>query len=342
LPSGGAHWTRNVRFGPDGLLYVSIGSDCNACIEDDPRRAAVLRFQPDGSGQELFATGLRNAVGLDWQPSSGDLYATDNGRDLLGDDFPPCELNRLVAGEFYGWPFANGNRIPDPDQGEGRSDEIAASLPPVHAFRAHNAPLGITFVRGTALPAPYHGAAIVALHGSWNRTHKDGYSVVSLHFGPDGVEERDLVSGFELDGDVIGRPVDVAEGPDGALYISDDYGGAVYRLAFGEESGTTMQARATKPAVGNAAPLASLADGERQQLAERGAALYAEHGCAGCHETGAGPEGMVVKPLHELSSRHDLEGLTAFLAAPTPPMPAVALDDAGRRSLAVHLLSRHP
>ena len=341
LPSGGAHWTRNVRFGPDGLLYVSIGSDCNACIEKDPRRAAILRYQPDGSGEQIFATGLRNSVGFDWRPGTGELFATDNGRDLLGDDFPPCEFNRIVEGGFYGWPFANGDRIPDPDHGAGHEREIAGSLPPVHGFRAHNAPLGMTFVRGTALPARYRGAAIVALHGSWNRTEKDGYRVVSLHFGADGLEERDFVSGFLRGGDVIGRPVDVAEGPDGALYVSDDYAGTIYRVSWtGEGTASAAIARPTARAAGD--PLAGLDPGERDRLAALGAELYARNACATCHEAVAAPAGTVVKPLRGLSQRHDLAGLVAFLAAPTPPMPALPLDDAERRSLAVHLLTRHP
>ena len=191
--------------------------------------------RPDGSGEEIFATGLRNPVGFDWRPETGELYATDNGRDLLGDDFPPCELNRIERGGFYGWPYANGDRVADPDLGAGRERRIASSLSPAHAFRAHNAPLGIHFVRGARAPRDYHGAALVALHGSWNRTRKDGYKVVSLHWRPDGaIEERDFAVGFERDEDVIGRPVDVAEGPDGAFYISDDYAGAIYRVAYGE------------------------------------------------------------------------------------------------------------
>jgi glucose/arabinose dehydrogenase len=341
LPPGGNHWTRTVRVGPDGLLYVTIGSDCNVCIEADPRRAAMVRYQLDGSGEEIHATGLRNAVGFDWRPATGELYATDNGRDLLGDDFPPCELNRIVAGGFYGWPFANGDRVPDPDLGAGREAEIAASIPPVHGFRAHNAPLGITFVRGDALPESYHGAAIVALHGSWNRTEMDGYKVVSLHFGPDGIEERDLVWGFEVDDDVIGRPVDVAEGPDGALYVSDDYAGAVYRVApdGAGAAGVAGVARASRT---GGDPLAALAEAERRALVAEGATLYGAHDCARCHEAAAAPPGTVVKPLDSLSARHDLGGLTAYLAAPTPPMPAAPLDPSQRRSLAAYLLERHP
>ena len=231
IPDGG-HWTRTLRFGSDGWLYLSIGSSCNVCDEEDPRRAAIVRYRADGSGEEIYATGLRNAVGFDWHPHTGELYANDNGRDLLGDDFPPCELNRVEAGGFYGWPVANGDRIPDPDLGEGEEDRIQGSIAPVHSYPAHNAPLGLAFIRGGHVPPDYRGAALSALHGSWNRSEKDGYKVVSLHWQPDGsIEQRDFVSGFEVDDDVIGRPVDVAEGPEGAFYISDDYAGLIYRVA---------------------------------------------------------------------------------------------------------------
>jgi len=204
------------------------------CIEDDPdRRAVMLRFNPDGTGEKTFATGLRNSVGFDWRPGTGEMYATDNGRDLLGDDFPPCELNRLVEGGFYGWPVANGDRVPDPDLGTGQEERIQASIPPAHSFRAHNAPLGMTFIRGDRIPSDYRGAALVALHGSWNRTKKDGYKVVSLHWDEqEFISERDFMTGFEVDEDVIGRPADVTEGPDGAFYIADDYAGVVWRVAY--------------------------------------------------------------------------------------------------------------
>jgi glucose/arabinose dehydrogenase len=342
LPTGGNHWTRTVRFGPDGWMYVSVGSSCNVCVESDPRRAALLRFRPDGGEGEIFATGLRNAVGFDWRPASGELYATDNGRDLLGDDFPPCELNRVERGGFYGWPFANGNRVPDPDQGAGRDDEIAASIPPAHAFRAHNAPLGITFLRSERWPDAYRDAALVALHGSWNRTRKDGYRVVSLHWGPDGrIEERAFLTGFLRDDDAIGRPVDVAEGPDGAVYVSDDYAGAIYRVHLGNGDDERRWAAAAPAAHARPAdPLAALPPDERAPARQRGKALYEQHRCARCHEPERADPGVVAVPLpaDRLRARYELGALADYLLAPTPPMPAFPLEAAERRDLAAFLL----
>lgn len=343
LPDGGNHWTRTVGFGPDGGMYVSVGSSCNVCVEEDPRRAALLRFRPDGSEGEIYASGLRNAVGFDWRPGTGDLYATDNGRDLLGDDFPPCELNRVVRGGFYGWPFANGDRVPDPDLGEGQKQRIDTSIPPAHGFRAHNAPLGITFLRHPSHPPAFRGAAIVALHGSWNRTRKDGYKVVSLHWQRDGsIQERDFAWGFLEDEDVIGRPVDAAEGPDGAIYLTDDYAGAVYRVA--RDDGTT---RAADPAGRPSAPetlqdpLADLTDAERESAAARGRALWERHACAECHDAERAAPGVVPVELHALARRYDLDSLATYLAAPTPPMPAFPLSDTERRDLAVTLLQEY-
>jgi len=232
LPGGGNHWKKTLRFGADGLLYVTLGSSCNACIEEDKRRATMMRFKPDGSSAETYATGLRNSEGFDWN-NAGELYATDNGRDLLGDDFPPCEFNKIEQGKFYGWPFANGDRIIDPDNGKGHEADIANSVAPAHGFHAHNAPLGMTFIHHAHVPVEYQQAALVALHGSWNRSKKDGYKVVSLQWQADGsIIEKDFVSGFLKDDNVIGRPVDVTEGPDGAIYISDDFAGAIYRVEY--------------------------------------------------------------------------------------------------------------
>jgi glucose/arabinose dehydrogenase len=237
LPIGGNHWTKTIGLGPDGWLYVSIGSTCNVCLEEDERRATMGRLRPDGTEFEIYATGLRNSAGFDWRPADGALYATDNGRDLLGDDVPPCELNRIEPGKFYGWPFVNGFGVVDPDFGGQGGEREASASQPVHGFGAHTAPLGMRFYRATAegaFPQRYRGQAFVALHGSWNRTTKSGYKVVLLEWPADGgaIVETDFLTGFEVAGNVIGRPVDVQDGPDGALYVSDDFGGAVYRVTW--------------------------------------------------------------------------------------------------------------
>jgi glucose/arabinose dehydrogenase len=341
LPGGGNHWTRTLAFGPDGWMYVTIGSDCNVCEEKDERRSAMLRFRPDGSDGEIFARGLRNSVGFDWQPGTGVLYATDNGRDLLGDDFPPCELNRIEANKHYGWPYAHGAKVPDPEFGPGNPSKVSASVAPTHGFGAHTAPLGMTFLRGAHWPPAYRGAALVALHGSWNRTRKQGYEVVSLHFGERGnVTERRFAWGFEEDGDVIGRPVDVAEGPDGAAYITDDYTGSVYRVASGTGDAAGDAPSGATGAIAD--PLAGLPQAEREARSARGKALYTRWFCAQCHEGVRAAEGVVVVKLQNLGARYGVEDLIAFLEAPTPPMPALDLPEQDRRDLAVYLLDAHP
>ena len=233
LTDDGHHFSKSIGFGPDGLLYVSQGSSCNVCLEKDPRRATMMRMHADGTGTEVFATGLRNSVGFDWAPWDGALYATENSRDLLGDDFPPDELNRIEQGHFYGWPYVNGFGVLDPDVGAGHAAKVAETTLPAHGFRPHNAPLGLAFLRSTKLPPGYERTAIVALHGSWNRSTLDGYKVVALRWQEDGsIAEGDFLTGFLTDSKLIGRPAGVLEGPDGAIYVSDDYAGVVYRVTY--------------------------------------------------------------------------------------------------------------
>ena len=341
LPGGGNHWKKTLRFGDDGLMYVTMGSSCNVCLEEDERRAAMVRYQPDGSGEEIIARGLRNSAGFDWSPRDGALYATDNGRDMLGDDFPSCELNKIEAGKHYGWPFANGNKIPDPDFGEGKDELIEASVAPVFEFRPHNAPLGIEFVRGNKFPEEYQGAAIVALHGSWNRSDKDGYKVVSLHWDDQGrITERDFVSGFLIDDEVVGRPAEVAEGPDGAIYISDDYAGVIYRVAYGESQKVEI------PVVANVAEtrfdarttLSGLAAEDRDLLLEQGSKLYRQFQCVSCHADSR----QALKTLENLGEKYDLQSLSAYLRRPNPPMPTFPFNDQQRRGLAAYLIDKYP
>jgi len=232
LPAGGQHSTRTVGFGPDGGLYVSVGSSCNVCKEDDPRRAAILRFNSEG-GEPLstYARGLRNAVGFTWHPETKEMWATDNGRDWLGDDLPPEELDLIRAGDDHGWPYCYGNRVPDPDLGS--EERCAKTQPATFEMQAHSAPLGLAFYTGEQFPEEYRGDLFVAFHGSWNRSVPTGYKVVRVRFRdgrPVGIE--DFVDVWLEGGRVTHRPVDVKTGPDGALYISDDRGGTVFRVTY--------------------------------------------------------------------------------------------------------------
>jgi glucose/arabinose dehydrogenase len=228
IPPGGGHSTRTLAFGPDGWLYVSIGSTCNVCIETDPRRAAIVRYRPDGAGGELFAEGLRNSVGIAFHPRTGELWGVDNGRDWLGDDWPPEELNRILPGRHYGWPRCNGNRIPDPDFGDPAF--CAQTEPPVVEMQAHSAPLGLAFLHDALVPPDYRPDVLVGFHGSWNRTVPTGYKIVRVGLEPPRVE--DFVTGWLVGSQAWGRPVDVIVGPDGALYVTDDRAGAVYRIVW--------------------------------------------------------------------------------------------------------------
>jgi glucose/arabinose dehydrogenase len=234
LPAGGGHWTRTVVFGPDGHLYVSVGSSCNVCRESDKRRAAILRYNADGSGETLFATGLRNAVGLAFHPATGVLWATVNERDWRGDDVPPDYVTEVKAGSVHGWPdcmVVGGKPIPDDRFARGARCE--GVTPPTVEIPAHSAPIGITFYTGTQFPAQYRGSAFVAYRGSWNRTIPTGYKIVHLRFRdgrPAGVE--DFVTGWLEGSSAWGRPVDVIVGRDGALYVSDQGAGRIYRVSY--------------------------------------------------------------------------------------------------------------
>jgi glucose/arabinose dehydrogenase len=231
---GGGHWSRTIVFGPDSAMYVAVGSTCNVCVEQSSDRAAVLRFDEDGSGKRVFASGLRNAVGLAFEPATGALWASQNERDNLRpahEDLPPEEINILVDGGDYGWPYCWGDRQPNPEYGDAA--RCARTIPPAATLQAHSAPLGMSFLsRATRLPASYRSDLLVAYHGSWNRDTPTGAKVVRVHVadGKPGAVE-DLVTGWQRpDGSRWGRPVDVVVAADGSVLISDDAGGAIYRL----------------------------------------------------------------------------------------------------------------
>ena len=234
LPSGGNHWTRTVVIGPppDNHLYVAIGSSCNVCEESDPRRAAVVRYNLDGSGEHLFATGLRNSVGVGFNPTTGELWANNNDRDNLGDDLPPEHLNILKDGKFYGWPQCYLPNKPNPEYPEAKCAGVES---PAFLVQAHSAPLGLAFYTGTMFPADYRGDAFMTYHGSWNRSVPTGAKVVRVHVqNAKPVSVEDFVTGWQLaDGSRWGRPVSLLVLPDGSLLVSDDAGGRIWRITYG-------------------------------------------------------------------------------------------------------------
>lgn len=229
VPGGGGHWTRTVITGPDGSLFVSAGSSCNVCVEDDKKRASVMRVE-EGK-VEVFATGLRNTVGIAFHPVTKELWGVDNGRDLLGDEVPPEELNKIIKGGDYGWPYCYSDRAPDPELGSPM--KCKDTIPPAVKMQAHSAPLGIAFGQGLKFPEEFREVLFVAFHGSWNRTVPTGYKLVAIPFkdGRPSGEPVDFVTGWLVKSKAWGRPVAPVAGPDGALYLSDDHAGAIYRIS---------------------------------------------------------------------------------------------------------------
>ncbi|MGD2179464.1 MAG: PQQ-dependent sugar dehydrogenase, partial [Anaerolineae bacterium] len=235
LPGGG-HSTRTVLFSPDWAdLFVSIGSSCNVCLEEDERRATIMRYQPDGREGEVYARGLRNAVGVTFRPGTGELWATNNGRDWLGDDQPPETVYVVDEGDDAGWPRCHSGRIVDPDYGQPGACEGVND--PVIEMQAHSAPLGLTFYTGEQFPEEYRGDLFIAFHGSWNRTVPTGYKVVRVPIedGKPGSVEDFAAGWLREGGSRWGRPVDVLTDPDGSLLISDDGGGFIYRVFYAGE-----------------------------------------------------------------------------------------------------------
>jgi glucose/arabinose dehydrogenase len=233
FPDNEHHGWKYLRVGPDGKLYSAVGAPCNICRMDDPIFASLIRLNSDGSGLEIIAHGVRNSVGFDWEPENGHLFFNDNGRDYLGDDTPPEELNELVAvGGDYGFPFCHGGHVTDPEYHADRA--CAKTLPPVWRYKAHIAPLGMRFYRGTQFPAQYRHQLFVAQHGSWNRSKPQGYQIAWVKFaGGHPYAEQTFIDGWLTpQGAVLGRPVDVVEWRDGSLLISDDHLGVIYRVYY--------------------------------------------------------------------------------------------------------------
>lgn len=235
-PSDFHHGWKFIAFGPDGKLYVPVGINCNICEREKPVYGTITRMDADGSNMEIYVTGVRNSVGFTWHPETGDMWFTDNGRDMLGDDVPPCELNRVSGkGEHFGFPYCHGGTILDPEFGEGKSCEDYKA--PAWNFGAHTAPLGLRFYTGDMFPEKYKNNLIVAQHGSWNRSSKVGYKLMFVKVDADKATSAEpFIEGWlnKATDEAWGRPVDVLQMPDGALLVSDDKAGLIYRVTYGD------------------------------------------------------------------------------------------------------------
>lgn len=232
LPGEAHHGWKFIAFGPDGKLYVPVGAPCNVCARPEPF-GTLLQMNPDGSDVQVYARGIRNSVGFAWHPRTHELWFTDNGRDWLGDDQPACELNRVTEpGQHFGFPYVHGGDIPDPDFGSGK--DPADYVGPVQKLGPHVAPLGLLFYTGRQFPADYRGAVLIAEHGSWNRTEKIGYRIMKVVLADDGsaASYEPFITGWLTGDRAWGRPVDLLQLPDGAILISDDQAGAVYRVSY--------------------------------------------------------------------------------------------------------------
>jgi glucose/arabinose dehydrogenase len=242
LPAGGYnnHWTRNILVHPEtAKVYISIGSASNVGeygMDNEVRRATILEINPDGSGERIFAAGLRNPVGMGWQPDTGRLWTAVNERDGLGDELVPDYITAVQESAFYGWPYAYYGSNVDPRRKGERADLVARSVTPDYALGSHTASLGLAFYTGSSFPDRYRGGVFIGQHGSWNRSQFSGFRVVFIPFKngqPEG-EPEDFLTGFMADGQTgktYGRPVGLAQLPDGSLLVADDAGGVVWRVS---------------------------------------------------------------------------------------------------------------
>ena len=237
-PDEAHHGWKFIAFGPDGLLYVPVGAPCNICVSEDPIFASITRLDVSkpGAKPEVYAHGIRNSVGMTWHPETKDLWFTDNGRDMLGDDTPDCELNKATSlGQHFGYPYWHAGTIKDPEVGsEGK--EAAFYTGPEAKLGAHTAPLGLRFYTGDQFPASYKNQLFIAKHGSWNRSKKSGYEVVLARLDAAGKvsSQEVMVSGWldQATQEAWGRPVDVQQLADGSLLIPDDVANCIYRLSY--------------------------------------------------------------------------------------------------------------
>ncbi|TZG25789.1 YbhB/YbcL family Raf kinase inhibitor-like protein [Sphingomonas montanisoli] len=258
LPDTGQHNTRTVRLGPDGQLYITVGSTCNECVESSPESATLLRMSPDGKSRIIYASGLRDTIGYDWNPKTGALWGMDHGIDMLGDDQQPEELNKIGFGKNYGWPYIYGfggqNPQDDPPNDLTMADLDAAATRPVLGYTGHAAPMQMLFYRGVAFPKAYQGDAFVTFRGSWNRSKPSGYEVARIHFDAAGeaVAFEPFLTGFlqeNRDGpSQSGRPVGLAVARDGSLLFTDDINGVIYRVRYtgADAAGTVLAGPAVR------------------------------------------------------------------------------------------------
>jgi glucose/arabinose dehydrogenase len=238
FPSDTHHGWKFIRFGPDGKLYVPVGAPCNVCEKEEPIYASISRMDADGGNHEVYAQGVRNTVGFDWHPETGELWFTDNGRDMLGDDLPPDELNRAPSpGLHFGFPYCHGGDIPDPQFGERR--ECNETIPPAAKLGPHVAALGMRFYSGESFPDEYRHQIFIAEHGSWNRSTPIGYRITLARLEGNKVTSYEVFAEGWLQGDdAWGRPVDLHVAPDGSLLVSDDRAGAIYRIEYKGKDGS--------------------------------------------------------------------------------------------------------
>ncbi len=235
-PTTRHHGWKYIAFGPDGKLYVPVGAPCNICERKEEIFASITRMNPDGTDIEIVAHGIRNTVGFGWNPETGNLWFTDNGRDNMGDELPPCELNKLTKkGQHFGYPYCHGDSVSDPKFGSKR--KCSEFTKPEFNFKAHTAPLGMTFYSGDMFPKEYKGDVFVAQHGSWNRSSKIGYRIMRVYIeNGKAVKSEVFADGWlnETTQNQTGRPVDVLQMPDGSLLVSDDYGDKIYRISYSQ------------------------------------------------------------------------------------------------------------
>ena len=232
FPGDTHHGWKFIAFGPDGKLYVPVGAPCNICEPDARRYANIQRLNADGSDAEVYAYGVRNSVGFDWNPQSKVLWFTDNGRDLLGDDLPPDELNRApLPGLLFGYPYCHGGDLADPEFGSKR--RCAEFVAPAQKLGPHVAALGMRFYTGAMFPRQYRNQIFIAEHGSWNRSKKSGYRITLVRLENErAVAYETFASGWLQGENAWGRPADVLVLPDGSLLVADDYAGAIYRISY--------------------------------------------------------------------------------------------------------------